>query len=317
MYRSFNSIWRASTTVLLCYFGIWMTSVYGVFIEDYDSLQNDRFTSGFPTNPIANPSFFAADLDFSGVGWDTNNRNKGITLISPQHFVAANHSKPTGNLRFANQDGEVKEYTISGFSTTSFGSETSDLVIGKLSTPIPLEDNIVSYPILDPPSFDFFLDQEILVYGRSDPADDSPRVGLNQVDSLTPVDTGDNNTTMTILFDDDMSNESEALLQDGDSGSPSFIEHNGQLTLVGTHFAIGEEITIDDELIPLAFFDSFVPFYTDQIDIILAEDGFVLERIAVVPEPGTSWLLLGQFLILGVYFALRRNNARENSGVKK
>ena len=66
-------------------------------VTDYSSEVNDRFSSGFATNPVANTNttFVGAGYDWSGVGWSTTafggSGFKGFGMLSPRHFLTAQH----------------------------------------------------------------------------------------------------------------------------------------------------------------------------------------------------------------------------------
>ncbi|MCK5491854.1 MAG: hypothetical protein KAJ14_01945 [Candidatus Omnitrophica bacterium] len=115
-------------------------------INVYDATRHNRFLSGYSTLPVENPGFIASSYDWSGVGWDSTNSNKSVALISPQHFVCANHYRLNENVTFLNQSGQLKTYGIDKYSTFSFtasdGEHVSDLALGWLDSPILEIDNI-------------------------------------------------------------------------------------------------------------------------------------------------------------------------------
>lgn len=263
-----------------------------VQIVDYTASVNDRFSSGFPGSPVENSGLFggAETLDFSGVGWtEQTDHRRHITMISPQHFVAANHFRPAGAVNFLNRDGAVKAFSIdpAGFSTTSLDGKVSDLVVGKLTDPILLSDNISHYPVLDFPHESDFIGTQLMVYGRGATLSDSPRLGANYIDLTTTLEdvSGINKTRVFMTDQDNVSGETQA--ESGDSGAPSFIFFNGQLTVAGVHFAVYD--------LPPKTFDSLIWSYQDQLQTILGSDGETLGTVA--PEPASATMLLVGFAL--------------------
>jgi hypothetical protein len=79
----------------------------------------------------------------------------------------------------------------------------------------------------------------------------------------------------------------------GDSGSPDFIAVDGGLRVVGGKSFIGSNPNLTG--------GAFLPYYYQQVDSVLALDGY---HLTVVPEPGAGWLaLVGAS---GLLFARRR-----------
>ncbi|WOO42167.1 hypothetical protein [Rubellicoccus peritrichatus] len=258
---------------------------HALVINGYNAAQFNRFTTdSFPSAPVENSNLLSGivtgvNLDFSGVGWSTSDLRQGITMITPQHFIAANHFRPSGQVDFLNQDGVLKSYTIdgSGYQTlTTSPGQTADLVIGKLTTSILGSDNITFYPVPDSTlTTPDYIDRGVIVYGRGATSGDrSPRVGYNHIEQLALVsDTGTDETLVAVTEQGNVTGETQG--QTGDSGSPSFVVFDGQLTAVGTHFAIG---TIGDNP---ATFDSFLPAYFSQINSIVTGDGETLTQQAL------------------------------------
>lgn len=259
----------------------------GLDIVGYSNTLNDRFTPGtFPSAPTQNPSFWQAAYDFSGVGWASNNAQQSVVMISPLHFIGANHYRPTGDLSFMNQDGVVKTYAISngGYTMlTGLNSQRSDLVLGRLAAPIPDADNILNYAILDLPAFGSYVDLPLEVYGWYS------RVGTNTIDGFYYADFYDSsgyidndgdgtNDNIVMAFDQDAAT-GEARGVGGDSGSPSFVPWYGSLSVVGIHSAADSTST----------YDAFVPVYIDDLQSLLAADGYSL---LLVPEPSGLMALI-------------------------
>ena len=280
-------------------------SSFALVIDGYSSTRHDRFSSGYPGAPVVNPDFLAASYDLSGIGWSSNASNKSVAMISPQHFVAAAHYKPTGSLRFLNRDGELKDYSLTGvtYSSTTFGPYTSDLVLGTLASPIPAGDEVSYYPVATADSLDWYIGRELYVYGKT------ARMGRNVIDDFAVVYTeGNLDHTMTMYYDNDASegfSPDEAGCQSGDSGSPTFMVWEDSLTVLGTHFAIGPSSGGVWNT-----FDSFIPWYVSQLNIAMEPTGYSVSTVstvtgAAVPEPGTLALLATGLLVL-CFYARRR-----------
>jgi hypothetical protein len=262
-----------------------------LIINGYDADVHDRFISGtYSGSPVVNPNFIGSDYDFSGVGWQTNQAGRSVTLISPQHFVAANHYQiPVGeSVSFYNQSGELKNYIVEGYSTFSIEdsgiTHVSDLVVGKLTESISASDGISHYKVLDADDYttdwydiNWYVDKDIYTYGTYGKA------GVNKIDyfastSTMPLGSNPDNATLCAVYDTHATGDyvNEAGAQGGDSGSPSFIVHEGELTLLGTHFAINGNTSSTWRT-----YDAFAPAYLDEIDAIVNDDGYQVERIVI------------------------------------
>lgn len=244
----------------------------GLTINQYSAATHNRFLSGYPNNPVPNPNFFASAWDWSGVGWDSQNSNRSVALVSPQHFVAANHFlPPVGRvLNFLGQDGLVHQYTVAGYSNTNYLGQTSDLALGWLTEAIKPADKVTWYPVVEADGEDWFTGKEVITYGTT------TRAGRNIIDRVTSTATGANTTRVfTYTYDRTYGlGADEAGAEAGDSGSPSFMIHDGRMTLLGTHFAVNGTT-------PLRYktFDSFIPHYLNQLDAAMASTPYSIERV--------------------------------------
>ncbi len=270
-----------------------------LIINGENAEDNYRFESGYPGAPVPNtsPNFFAAGYDLSGVGWGTDS-TQSFTMISDQYFVFATHYQPPNSSIFfySPADNAVVSYTID--TTFSLAMEyplqapgdhlKSDLSIGRLTTPIDPGDAIAFYPVLDLPTSGDYVGLDLLVYGWS-AAVGTGVIGALGTENLywnagTPAVASDdvlNTGTNFDLLDDTIlmaftqgAGAGEALLQLGDSGSPSFVAWNGSLALVGVHSAVSGSTNLD----------AFIPAYLEQIS------GAGIP-VSTVPEPSTLLLL--------------------------
>jgi hypothetical protein len=252
-------------------------SLWGLQIEGYNSLRHDRFVAGtFPEAPIVNPDLWAAAYDFAGVGWSEQDPAKGFALITPQHFVGANHFKPPlgSPIRFVGRDGQVRIYTVAKFYQLKNGSgEDSDIFVGELTAPIPADHGVPLYPMLDLPE-SALVGRSIVVYGRGF---SEPRVGRGKVKQFADAFPSGITLNATRNYSFEHVNRTAALDdcygEIGDSGSPSFFIVDGMLAVAGTHAAIQQVSGILGRVTTTTF-DSYVPHYRVQIDQLIAATGY-------------------------------------------
>ncbi len=260
-----------------------------MYIYNYNAAQYDRFTN--------DPAFIGADFDWSGVA------NKA-TMISPTHFIAAAHSSPTigQTLTFyhGNSTLDFEQRTVTGLTqiVSEFGA--SDLMLGTLSSAV--SNDVAIYPILVLPTIDDYGNLPIFSVGQSIDIN-SQRVGTNTIDPNSPYSTDpvfladvDGSIGPVFLYDRDFV-DGEALVQGGDSGLPSFAVYNGQLALVGLHWALETNLP--------ASVDTFLPYYVNLLNAQLSASG---ESVTVVPEP-SSLALAGLVAMWGVGRLVRRRTA--------
>ncbi|MDD5269748.1 MAG: PEP-CTERM sorting domain-containing protein [Candidatus Omnitrophica bacterium] len=272
-------------------------------ISGYDADLYDRFVAGTygTDNPVANPDFIGASYDWSGVGWQTDYAGRSVAMVSAQNFVCANHYRvPVGStVSFVNSLGQLKTYTVQGYSTFDYQLTQNgnplydnngnpymcipDLALGWLTEAIPVSDGVTSYSVLDADDYStswfdtgWYTGKDLLVYGWT------ARTGNNTIDGFTNVATtgfsNPTNGTTTAVYSYDRNNDpqGQAGAQGGDSGSPSFMVWNGQITIAGTHFAVSTGSTEAWNT-----YDSFVPYYADDIDSAMSSAGYSLNRIKI------------------------------------
>ncbi len=204
-----------------------------------------------------------------------------------------------GSVNFLNRDGQVKSYTVAGYST--FASKDGngrthvpDLALGKLSRPIALTDNIGWYPVLNAddsaaPGSDSaqYVGKKIISYGAK------ARAGINEIlsfafictnktqqpDNLTFSAVSDFHPGLSAQFPD------ETGFAGGDSGGLSFIVWKNRLVLMGTHFAVGADGPIRYNV------DAFLPYYLKDIISAMNGSGYSVSTIVVDPEPSSLQFL--------------------------
>jgi len=254
----------------------------GIAISGYSSAANDRFASGYTSNPVTapvpntNPLFIGLGFNWSGVGWDNTNLTKSFGMISPRHFLVATHYGGASSICFLGANGQLYSATQQSVRGTGAGP-ASDVSLGTLTADIPASAQVAYYPVLDlAPALSLtnyaaYVGQNLLVYGRTG------SVGSNKTSSLALFAPGYAIT----------SNASPVAYQIGDSGSPLFIpwaspSGASTLTLLGAAWAV------DNASAPTVNFHSFLPDTgaATQLNLLMAEEGYALRWVGT---PTSTW----------------------------
>ncbi len=278
-----------------------VTKALTVFNYTGNEVNYERFGGSFPSAPTINPLFFLSNYDLSGIGWNTG--NFGMTLISPQHFLTAAHVAPANGstINFLSTDGVLRTYTVASTYTVQHSAGVStDLVVGRLTAPIQATDHVNFFPTLVLNSSTNYLGLTMAVFGSGQ------RAGTNTIDvignaDLLPFGSPDGFTDNSLIVTDFDSVSGQTQAQSGDSGSPSFIDVNGTLALVGTHSAINSNS-------PPQTFDVFIPAYYTQINNQLGADGYSFGAFTAVPEPASWGIAFGAIALGAGYYRRRRCN---------
>ncbi len=243
-------------------------------IRAYNPAVHDRFT-GYSGAPVMNPGFLYDPLKFTGVGWNATQAHKQFALVSPRHFVAAQHNLPAigHELRFVAADGSVIGRTITAFNniTPDTGGIT-DLTLGTLSAPLPA--NVKPLPYLNLPDTADYIGRDLMVFGFGVTTGVTVRAGHSEAVDVAEFDPDEEEepygANWLIEFDYLASgtDPNDAYLTVGDSGSPSFSMEGGQPALVGIHFyanVVGDDI---------ANVDTLIPPYVPKLDPLMASAGY-------------------------------------------
>ena len=211
------------------------------------------------------------------------------TLISPSFFVSATHFAPGGSATFyENNDpnGPSHTYSIAAGEEIHIGTDPnnqSDLWLGMLSKPVSPSDNIHYYSVVaDDESA--LINQQIYVVG-------APwRVGTNNIANFQYQTVGPS-TGRVFNYNYNGSPTApatEAFLESGDSGAPSFVDIKGQLVLVGVHWY--HEFDANNN--PVLSGDTFVSQYITQLDDAMTHDfgPGITDQVTVAPVPEPSAL---------------------------
>jgi hypothetical protein len=254
-------------------------------VQTYQPNRQDRFYVG------ADKDFLGQAFDWSGVGQAGN--GTWATMISPTYFVSAAHYHPSGGDVLTFYQGNAPsglsyQFTVSSWSfQASYGGVPSDLWLGELTAPIPANDHIAFYPVLELPGDSSYVGNMIYVNGKPN------RVGRNIIDRITTAQEPDppalaTKNTVTMEYDYNTTSglgADECYLIPGDSGGPSFVDVSGTLALVGIHYYNAG--TPGPGNLGLISGDSFVPYYVDQLDAHMIGESVT----GIVPEPSTVMLL--------------------------
>ena len=242
------------------------------FRDNTQTDDNDRFIGSLnsPITLSANNSFLLSGFDTTGIGWFVQDTRRQFAMVSPLHFVCATHFRPNvnGQVRFLGSDGVVYTHEIQTTEIIVDNGVNTDLTLGTLETPI---DTSVIKPLsyANLPSENSYVGAGS-VFGRTAQAGQTTFQGITNFNDPN-ISASFNNTRYAVLAHNISSGDSnDAFLEGGDSGSPSFLELNGELALVGTNSLIAETPTTR-----LAF-AAFVPFYADEVNALMADDGFQL-----------------------------------------
>jgi hypothetical protein len=191
----------------------------------FDPLRHERFASGTSVGVAPNPGFFLAayQADLSGVGWQSDASTKGAALVTSRHFLNADHYRIGGSVVFRGGDGQLHSYPV-----VSNARVYGDIAIGTLAMPVAPEHAIHVFPVL-PIEGNEQDGREVLYLGRA-PVSGRPAAGRTAIAFSTQT----MDSLNSALVPADVAVD-RVYGTTGDSGSPSFVEENGRLVLVGHH----------------------------------------------------------------------------------
>lgn len=272
-------------------------NVRALQVTDYNSTVNDRFTSGFATNPVANtnPSFVGAGYDWTGVGWSTTifgtNGFKGFGMLSPQHFLTAQHyesgADATSGARVLGYDDLVHAAPVQSVTNLGQGiviGTNHDLAVGVLSNMVTSPSNMARLAVLDlnttatNTSFANYVNLPLFAYGRGPVSNSSPLVGAASVSQAGLLGA---DPTQAVL----LTTWTNVIFQTGDSGSPAFHSWTNpdgarELALVGLNSAV----SASNQLNIISLLST--PAALAAANAAMNPDGFALR---VVGNPAAAW----------------------------
>lgn len=260
----------------------WCGAALAMEVVGFSEQRHSRFASGYNSDPVVSlvpntsPEFFAAAYDLTGIGWNAANRRQSYVFLSRKHMLVAQHFSPGQQVQYFSK-------------TTGLGGATrasqvnipeSDIGIVRLTDLLPAAAEIATYPLLDLPTTNSYVGRDLVMYGWW------ARVGAGKVSSVLPDGRTISDSLKKYLFEHEApaGRADFVTLQDLDSGSPSFIPFDGELTLTGNHYYILR----DAEGAYVGGGDSFLalPEVVTRLNDVLGEDGFALQFLT---QPAKSW----------------------------
>jgi hypothetical protein len=254
-------------------------------IRTYNAAVHDRFT-GYPSFPVMNPGFLYDASKFTGVGFHATQGHKQFALVSPRHFLFADHAKPSPGhiLKFVAADGSVVQRTVT--TTTTINAPNpgiTDLTLGTLNAALPA--NVKPLPYLNLADEEDYEGKEIVVFGYGLTPGTILRAGSGEISGIGDLDGdgpggsyGDTRVAEFVYFGSGTGpDDAHFTLAGGDSGSPSFVMEGGQPALTGIHF------TVATAGADVHNFDTFVPHYVSDLDLLLASSGYRMRPAIFTP----------------------------------
>ena len=227
----------------------------------FEPSRHERFLAGsFPAAPLSDPDFFLAthEPELTGVGWQTSAPRKKATLISPLHFLNADHYKISGSVTFLDQNGALHSIPV-----VANVQVAGDIAVGTLEHPVP--PGVHVFPVM--PVLDAEHDGREVLYIGASPGSSRFAAGRTAIEFSSQSSNRLNSSFTSAEFSGD-----RVYGTSGDSGSPSFFDEGGVLALVGHHFG-GHN-------------DQYLGYgpACDAVDDHLAADGHLLDMV------GQGWL---------------------------
>ena len=276
---------RAAAPLAWVLLGLSPGTLPALDVVSYSPERHDRFSAGYSENPVAavesnqSASFIGLQYDWSGVLWLASDRQRSGALLSRRHILLAEHFRPP--------NGSFWQFhsPATGLGSVLMSEQTvlsgSDIAVGRFARAVPAEAALAVYPVLEIRASAFNssgvaqIDLPLLHYGWF------ARVGRSRLSQRLASATFSGGQTRQFLFVDPATGGVADWAQPVlfDSGSPSFLLHQGVLTLAGSHFAV---------LLDGGGYNSYLawPGAVDFINGVMAPDGFSLAFLAI---PSSTW----------------------------
>lgn len=202
-------------------------ALFAMAITGYDPIINNRFSSGFLTDPIANTNatFVGNGFDFSGVGWVEGtglpnlDRSRNLTMLTPMHVMNAAHLPTNSGAPISFVGSDNTRFTATMLKTNLVGRPTgsvvpNDYIVGTLTVPFSTEQQVTPYRILETRGGSL-TGQPLFIYGSFNSIADTagPRIGTATATSSSPQLQSWGSPGSTTAWDS------------GDSGSPAFVRY--------------------------------------------------------------------------------------------
>ncbi|MBK1831439.1 hypothetical protein JIN77_11925 [Verrucomicrobiaceae bacterium R5-34] len=206
-------------------------------------------------------------------------------MVSPLHFVGANHYRPGvgATLRFLDKNGVLRDYTVATQTNiTNDEGENSDLFIGTLNTAITDSDAITYHPYLNYDRELSYYNKSLIVLGKT------TRGGAGTIAQITDSPVSNLNTTRVLRFDYLVRSNDEdgCYFETGDSGSPVFVDQNGVAAIVGTNSLLSSVTTPAGT--NYLNYSNFIPHYVDKLNVVMESTGYRMTKAI----PGSTTLVL-------------------------
>ncbi|MCW1884075.1 hypothetical protein OKA04_04995 [Luteolibacter flavescens] len=268
-----------------------LTPAHGLTLRTYNASRHARFSSGFPGNPVMNPSFLHDATKFTGVGWwyiqgNPSASDTQLTLVSPRHVISVRHLENNFNggnqlVRFVGSDGQVHTRTIAAFTNILDGSDKIDLAITQLSAPLPATVKPLRY--CNNLSEVQLTGDALMVLGKNHVSGNSVSGGSSTIGPFAnlPYDPYSDNTrvfSFDYLVAAGSADQCYYGPSYGDSSSPAFVDHNGEPALVGL-----AAVFVGNNPLVYQNFCTFVPAYITQLDAVLNPAGYRMRPVQYTP----------------------------------
>ena len=264
---------------------------HGLVIRNYNPAIHDRFSSGFPGNPVMNPNFIHDATKFTGVGWWWVSSNPSasevqFSLISPRHVISVRHlannfDDGDQQVRFLGSDAQTQTRTILPFTNILDGTNLIDLAVAELSSPLPA--TVVPVRYRNNQSEAQLTAKEIMVLGKPGIAGNPVCGGISLINAFATVPYSPYSDTTRMFHLDYVvaagaTNDCYYGPGSGDSSSPAFVKYNNEPALVGV-------AAVFSDANPLVYqsYCTSVRSYITHLDAILNPAGYRMRPAEYTP----------------------------------
>lgn len=229
-----------------------------------------------PDRHEENPNFPIPIASLRGIGWpeqSTGEWHRQMAMISPVHFVYANHYtvSNTWRLSFELADGTLLNRQILSTQTVKNAKgEDTDLLLGTLQEPVSqAATGIAPFPVANLGADANYLGLRSWVFGKVAIAGRGTFSGFGTLSA----DGFSHNRFIYFDYKNASGAADDCYFESGDSGSPTFIVENGQPALVGTH-SYEDSIAAGHRS-----YDTFIPDQLPQLDALMEGQGYHVKRL--------------------------------------
>ena len=167
------------------------------------------------------------------MGWQTTHPKKKVALISPQHFLTADHFRAGETITFFDASNTLRTFGVARIARIH-----GDIAIGTLEVPVPEAHGISSFPVIaidgDGP-----WGREVYYLGNGPKGSMTFSVGRTgfeaAVEGMAQLDS-------ELVTGKAYRDRVRGVF--GDSGGPSFFLVEGELILIGHHYTTYQDILL-------------------------------------------------------------------------